>query len=97
MARVEKSVRTHTTLDARRGVLPERRWGAAKQDHTSLGTWKEWKTPTQWHFKNGQYCPSHGARDLVVDLLCGVEEEIGEVEEPATCSYRLELFTPAAC
>ena len=71
-------------------------WGAAKQDHTSLGNFKEWRDGN-WHFGGGQYCAGHGPREVTVSLICGTTEELGEVDEPQTCKYSIELFTPAAC
>ena len=73
-------------------------FGAAKQDHTRLGTFREWRADnTKWYFGGGQHCPGRGARDLVVSLLCGSEERLGNVGEPETCSYSADLYTPVAC
>ena len=73
-------------------------WGAAKQDHVTLGRWKEWRDGhTKWFFSGGQHCHGKGARDLVVSLKCGPEESLGNVGEPETCSYSADLLTPAAC
>ena len=73
-------------------------FGRAKQDHTSLGNFREWRADnTKWYFGGGQHCPGRGARDLVVSLLCGSEERLGNVGEPETCSYSADLYTPAAC
>jgi len=73
-------------------------WGKAKQDATRLGEWKEWRDDyATWHYAGGQYCSGHGARELTVSLKCGAEEHLGTVEEPTTCKYAVDLFTPAAC
>ena len=73
-------------------------FGTAKQDHTRLGTFREWRADnTKWYFGGGQHCPGRGARDLVVSLLCGSEERLDNVGEPETCSYSADLYTPAAC
>ena len=73
-------------------------FGAAKQDHTRLGSFREWRADnTKWYFGGGQHCPGRGARDLVVSLLCGSEERLANVGEPETCSYSADFYTPAAC
>jgi protein kinase C substrate 80K-H len=73
-------------------------FGRAKQDHTSLGTFREWRSDnTKWYFGGGQHCPGRGARDLVVSLICGAEERLANVGEPETCSYAADFYTPAAC
>ena len=73
-------------------------FGRAKQDHTRLGSFREWRADnTKWYFGGGQHCAGRGARDLVVSLLCGSEERLGNVGEPETCSYSADLYTPAAC
>ena len=73
-------------------------FGAAKQDHTRLGSFREWRADnTKWYFGGGQHCPGRGARDLVVSLKCGSEERLGNVGEPETCSYSADFYTPAAC
>ena len=73
-------------------------FGRAKQDHTSLGNFREWRSDnTKWYFGGGQHCPGRGARDLVVSLLCGSDERLANVGEPETCSYAADLYTPAAC
>jgi len=73
-------------------------FGRAKQDHTSLGSFREWRADnTKWYFGGGQHCPGRGARDLVVSLRCGSEEWLENVGEPETCSYAADLYTPAAC
>ncbi|KAH8098689.1 glucosidase 2 subunit beta [Aureococcus anophagefferens] len=77
-------------------------FGKAKQDHTNLGAWKEWRhvdgrADGGWHYANGQYCAGHGARELTVALKCGAEEALGHVDEPSICKYAVDFHTPAAC
>lgn len=73
-------------------------FGRAKQDHTSLGNFREWRSEKrEWYFGGGAHCPGRGARDLVVSLVCGADERLANLGEPDTCSYTADLYTPAAC
>ena len=75
----------------------------AKQDFTKLGDWKGWAdgrpagAPPRMRFTGGQYCSGAGARELEVDMLCGAEDAILEVDEPETCKYFATMTSPAAC
>ena len=49
------------------------------------------------NFSNGEYCHAFGARKATVRMSCGVENKVISASEPSTCSYLLEVLTPAAC
>lgn len=69
----------------------------AKQDHTSLGTWKEWTGPRTGVFENGAQCWGGPARKLLVKFECGAEEAIIDVLEPSRCVYEATIVHPGAC
>ncbi|CAE8633288.1 unnamed protein product, partial [Polarella glacialis] len=69
----------------------------AKQDHTSIGTWKGWEAPGVAVFDGGQYCPGGPDRSFKVRFRCGPTEELLEITEPSRCAYEAELRHPAAC
>lgn len=76
---------------------------SAKQDHVKLGEWKGWAddrpagAPPRMRFTGGQYCTGAGARELDVDVFCGAEDALLEIEEPETCKYYATMSSPAAC
>merc|ERR1712125_165121 len=69
----------------------------AKQDHTSVGSWRHWEGPHVALFDGGQWCPGGPDRSLRVRFLCGAAEEIVDVYEPSRCAYEASLTHPAAC
>lgn len=48
-------------------------------------------------FDNGDACSSDLLRSIIVALVCGTEERLTDVAEPAKCAYTAKLTTPAAC
>ena len=48
-------------------------------------------------FTGGDVCAGVGPRSFTLLLQCGEEEKVWGGEEPATCSYRATMTTPAAC
>jgi len=69
----------------------------AKQDSTSIGSWKRWEAPGIALFDGGQYCPGGPERSLRVVFSCGPTEEITDITEPSRCSYEASMTHPAAC
>ena len=49
------------------------------------------------HYQNGQHCHAYGARSAHVQVYCGVDNKVLSVREPKTCTYLLEMESPAAC
>ena len=75
---------------------------SAKQDFTKLGDWKGWAdvaegAPKRMRFTGGQYCAGAGAREIEIDVSCGVEDALLELDEPETCKYHATMTSPAAC
>ena len=48
-------------------------------------------------YKDGTHCHAFGARSAEVHVTCGVENKLLSAREPSTCSYLLEMISPAAC
>lgn len=48
-------------------------------------------------YKDGTHCHAFGARSAKVVVTCGAENKLLSAREPATCSYLLEMTSPAAC
>ncbi|KAL7686871.1 putative mannose-6-phosphate receptor binding domain superfamily, glucosidase II beta subunit [Plasmopara halstedii] len=84
-----------------------------KQDNTRLGKWGSWAvaevtdsssseasdmvTYTKMQYSNGQKCYNGPDRSVVVNFLCGTDDEIVSVEEPSTCVYEMIVRSPLAC
>jgi len=68
---------------------------------TDLGKFKELKKlengAFEMMFDNGRSCWKGPKRSTTVELICGAQEVIERVEEPATCVYKMQLTTPTAC
>jgi len=69
----------------------------AKQDHTSLGTWKKFTDPTHGSFEDGQRCWDGPARKLDVEFVCGEDGALEDVTEPSRCIYAAIVRHPGAC
>lgn len=79
-----------------------------KQDHVLVGKWAGWikrengqgvaegAGPVMF-FSEGQQCWNGPKRSAVVQLWCGLEEQLVEVSEPTVCVYDFVLMTPLAC
>lgn len=79
-----------------------------KQDHVLVGRWAAWikredgqgvaegAGPVMF-FSEGQQCWNGPKRSAVVQLWCGLEEQLVEVSEPTVCVYDFVLMTPLAC
>lgn len=48
-------------------------------------------------FRDGQQCWNGPRRSLTVTVVCGTEDEVESVDEPAVCEYTMVFRTPAAC
>ena len=48
-------------------------------------------------YKDGTHCHAFGARSAKVVVSCGAENKLLSAREPATCTYLLEMTSPAAC
>jgi len=68
---------------------------------TSLGTWKEWSgVPYKYSemlYDNGEKCWNGPNRSMRVQIVCGAENKIDNVDEPNRCEYTMTMTTPAAC
>ena len=68
---------------------------------TSLGRWAGFGVsaagvPTM-SFTGGQGCWQGPQRSLTVDMSCGLQNEVGVVDEPSKCVYVMQFKTPAVC
>ncbi|KAK0545536.1 hypothetical protein OC845_005058 [Tilletia horrida] len=48
-------------------------------------------------YANGQHCWNGPARSVLVDLSCGVQNELFDVFEAEKCVYSMKVRTPAVC
>jgi len=68
---------------------------------TRLGQWGEWTASegrySNMKYKDGQACWNGPARSTLVNLVCGVENQLLSVSEPNRCEYLMVLQTPAVC
>eukprot|EP01112_Ceratiomyxa_fruticulosa_P012769 TRINITY_DN3556_c0_g1_i2.p1 TRINITY_DN3556_c0_g1~~TRINITY_DN3556_c0_g1_i2.p1 ORF type:complete len:438 (-),score=93.44 TRINITY_DN3556_c0_g1_i2:182-1495(-) len=73
----------------------------ASQHSTSLGNWEKWETNngviTAMIFSNGQQCWGGPKRSLKVELECGGDDTVTDLQEPGKCEYVAKMSTPAAC
>jgi protein kinase C substrate 80K-H len=78
-------------------------YDAARQDSTSLGSWKGWDGPAKadgsrvMKFEGGSKCWNGPQRSMAVTVKCGVENALVDVAETSTCVYVSTMITPAAC
>ena len=78
-------------------------YDAARQDSTSLGSWKGWGGPAKadgsrvMKFEGGSKCWNGPQRSMAVTVKCGVENALVDVAETSTCVYVSTMITPAAC
>lgn len=49
------------------------------------------------YFTGGDDCWNVGPRSMAVHMVCGVDEQLSDGEEPSTCAYAAKLTTPAVC
>ncbi|XP_077549826.1 glucosidase 2 subunit beta isoform X2 [Haemaphysalis longicornis] len=69
---------------------------------TSLGRWGSWNGPeqdkySQMKYEGGATCWNGPTRSVVVDLHCGLENQLTSASEPNRCEYHFDFNTPAAC
>lgn len=69
----------------------------AKQDHTSLGRWKEWTGPHSALFDRGAMCHGGPERTCHVYFECGTETAVVDITEPSRCAYEMIITHPGAC
>jgi protein kinase C substrate 80K-H len=50
-----------------------------------------------FRFSGGAYCYNGPSRSALVEVECGVENELFEVDEPRTCEYTMKFRSPAGC
>jgi len=65
---------------------------------STLGNWDKWSDNyTFMHYTNGKRCWGGPDRSCKVEIICGKDNEILDVQEPNKCEYTMQLKTPAAC
>lgn len=69
---------------------------------TRLGNWEDYVAVgdnkyAKMKFSGGQTCWNGPARSTTVDLVCGPEEKVVHVSEPAKCEYEMVFETAAVC
>ena len=70
----------------------------AKQDHTNLGEYKGLGDDQKsLRFADGTGCWNGPKRSIVVNLRCGLKNDILKVEEPNVCEYVASFSTPLVC
>ncbi|GJQ08321.1 hypothetical protein GpartN1_g112.t1 [Galdieria partita] len=68
------------------------------QDSINLGKFSRWDSNhTKMIFMDGTPCWNGPARSTIVNLICGVNETILKVSEPAKCQYQFWVTTCAVC
>eukprot|EP01120_Amphizonella_sp_Union-15-10_P009604 TRINITY_DN367_c0_g2_i1.p1 TRINITY_DN367_c0_g2~~TRINITY_DN367_c0_g2_i1.p1 ORF type:complete len:465 (-),score=138.71 TRINITY_DN367_c0_g2_i1:70-1464(-) len=66
--------------------------------HVLLGNWDKWENDyTVMVYSNGQRCWGGPDRSIRVEIFCGQEDQILDVQEPNKCEYSMQLRTPVAC
>jgi len=70
-----------------------------KQGVTPLGQWGKWEGNNYrtMLYDEGQKCYNGPKRSVKISLICGIENVITEVSEPAKCEYAMTFATAAAC
>eukprot|EP01125_Pyxidicula_operculata_P000590 TRINITY_DN10590_c0_g1_i1.p1 TRINITY_DN10590_c0_g1~~TRINITY_DN10590_c0_g1_i1.p1 ORF type:complete len:467 (+),score=174.90 TRINITY_DN10590_c0_g1_i1:26-1426(+) len=64
----------------------------------NLGTWSKWENNyTVMVFEHGDRCWGGPDRSVKVSLVCGSENKLSDVREPAKCEYTMTLQTPCVC
>ncbi|KAK5574487.1 hypothetical protein RB653_009740 [Dictyostelium firmibasis] len=70
----------------------------ASQGHTSLGKFESFNNNGKtMSFENGQQCWGGPKRSLKVNMECGGDNELYDVQEPGKCEYTIKFKTPALC
>lgn len=66
---------------------------------TSLGLWDGFLESESliMNFERGDSCWQGPARSMKVEVFCGSEDKLLQVEEPSRCEYAALMKTPAAC
>ena len=69
---------------------------------TRLGNWEDYVAEgenkyAKMRFSGGQTCWNGPARSTLVTLVCGAEEKVVHVSEPAKCEYEMVFETSAVC
>ncbi|KAK4524972.1 hypothetical protein GAYE_SCF07G2876 [Galdieria yellowstonensis] len=68
------------------------------QDGIDLGHFKQWDSNyTKMIYTDGTPCWNGPSRSTIVNLICGVNETILSVSEPAKCQYHFWVTTCAVC
>jgi protein kinase C substrate 80K-H len=71
---------------------------AASQDHTNLGEYKGLGADQKsFRFADGTGCWNGPKRSILINLQCGVKNDILKVEEPNVCEYVASFSTPLVC
>lgn len=62
----------------------------------NLGRWRGWDGNVM-KYEGGEKCWGGPDRSVHATVLCGGEDKILEVKEPAKCEYMMTIETPAGC
>jgi len=71
----------------------------AKQGHTNIGKWGHFDEVDKnvLYFTDGLVCATGKARETKVKFICGSEDKIVEITEPAVCQYEITFESPFGC
>ncbi|XP_064476387.1 glucosidase 2 subunit beta-like [Ornithodoros turicata] len=69
---------------------------------TSLGRWGSWSglddsKYLHQKYEGGTSCWNGPSRSTVVNIHCGLQNELTSASEPSRCEYMFDFTTPAAC
>ncbi|KAG5437336.1 hypothetical protein PCANB_000766 [Pneumocystis canis] len=62
-----------------------------------LGSFLRFDGPNKLHYQNGDGCWNGPSRSVIVELHCGIKNEIVSIIEYQRCTYFMKVLTPGAC
>lgn len=62
-----------------------------------LGKYRGVQSVDEVSYENGEMCPGNVRRSMLVKYVCGERNELLELAEPSTCTYRAVVSHPELC